>query len=63
MGNWITVRAFAIAFCLMLIVQVDRLMTAGFSATGVMYALVVSAVGGLFWGAIGLLIYRRFVKK
>jgi len=40
--------------------QSAKLFEAGFTIEGVLVALLASIIGGVFWGAIGLFLYRRF---
>jgi len=60
MTSWITWRAFFVAFCMVALAQSAKLFEAGFTIEGVLVALLASIIGGVFWGAIGLFLYRRF---
>ena len=63
MRTWITPSAFAIAATFVAFVQADDLIRMGFTPLGIAFAITVCVLGGLFWGAFGTLIYRRFVQR
>ena len=63
MNVWLEPRAFWIAFALMAFVQFSTVMQTGGSVGEVVLALTTSIFGGIFWGAIGTYVYRKFYKK
>lgn len=60
---WLEPRAFWIAFGLMAIVQINKILRNGFHEHEVASIVLACVGGGLFWGVIGTLLYRRFYKK
>ena len=63
MNSWLEPKAFWIAFSLTAFVQVSKIMNADIGSTDIIIAITTSVVGGVFWGAIGTYVYRRFYKK
>ena len=58
--SWLNMRYFAVATLLMGIVQFSKVADGDGSLIG---ALVVSLVGGLFWGAIATAVSKLLGKK
>jgi hypothetical protein len=64
MNVWLEPRAFWIAFSLMAFAQFSKVMQqTGWGIGEVILALTTSIIGGVFWGAIGTYVYRKFYKK
>ena len=63
MNNWITKKAFIIAFVLMMIARLSVLSEHSYTFNEVISAIFTSIVGGLFWGAIGVYVSKRISKK
>jgi len=61
--TWLEPRAFWIAFGLMAIVQINKITKNGFHENEVASLILACIGGGLFWGAIGTFLFRRFYKK
>ena len=63
MNNWITKKAFIIAFVLMMIARLSVLSDHPYTFNEVASAIFTSIVGGFFWGVIGVYISKKISKK
>jgi len=63
MKTWLIPRAFWIAFVFMAFAQFSKVLKTGVDISEMLFALIASIFGGVFWGTIGTYIYRRFYKK